>query len=50
VVCAEARRTWDDRYKRFEVGEGPARIRVSTRNGPVSVRSARPGDGDPEED
>ena len=48
-VCAQARRTWDDRHRRFELGEGPALIRVSTRNGPVSVRSARPGDDDAED-
>jgi hypothetical protein len=46
-ACAEARRTWDDRHKRIELGEGPAVVRLSTRNGPVSVRS---GSGSGSED
>ena len=37
--CASARRTWDDSHKRLELGEGPAVVRLSTSNGPVSVRS-----------
>jgi hypothetical protein len=41
AACDQARRTWDDRdgSKRIELGEGPAIVRLSTRNGPVSVRS-----------
>jgi len=46
--CASARRTWDDRHKRLELGEGPAVVRLSTSNGPVSVRSG--GDGEAAED
>lgn len=46
-ACAQARRSWDDRHKRLELGEGPAVIRLSTSNGPVSVRS---GGGDAEND
>ena len=43
AACDQARRTWDDGGgKRIELGEGPAIVRLSTRNGPVSVRS---GDG-----
>jgi len=41
AACDQARRTWDDRdgSKRIELGEGPAIVRLSTKNGPVSVRS-----------
>jgi hypothetical protein len=37
-VCSEGRKTWDDDHKRVEFGAGPAVIRVSTVNGPVSVQ------------
>jgi len=36
-VCGDARKTWDDDHKRIEYGNGPAVIRLSTVNGPVSV-------------
>jgi hypothetical protein len=36
-VCNEGRKTWDDNSKRVEFGSGPAVVRVSTVNGPVSV-------------
>jgi len=36
-VCSEGRKTWDDNSKRVEFGSGPALVRVSTVNGPVSV-------------
>jgi hypothetical protein len=36
-VCNEGRKTWDDNSKRVEFGSGPALVRVSTLNGPVSV-------------
>jgi len=36
-VCNEGRKTWDDDSKRVEFGSGPALVRVSTVNGPVSV-------------
>ena len=36
-VCNEGRKTWDDNSKRVEFGSGPALVRVSTVNGPVSV-------------
>jgi hypothetical protein len=36
-ICGEARKTWDDDHKRIEYGPGPALIRMSTVNGPVSV-------------
>lgn len=48
-ACAAARRTWDDRHKRIELGEGPALVRLSTHNGPVSVRSGGGTDGEDEE-
>ncbi len=38
-ACAGARRTWDDEHRRIELGDGPARVRLSTENGPVSVRA-----------
>lgn len=37
-VCSEGRKTWDDDRKRIEFGSGPTLVRVSTANGPVSVR------------
>lgn len=37
-VCNEGRKTWDDEHKRIEFGSGPTLVRVSTVNGPVSVR------------
>ena len=36
-VCDEGRKTWDENSKRVEFGSGPAVVRVSTVNGPVSV-------------
>ena len=43
---ADARRTWDDDHKRIELGEGPALVRLSTENGPVSVKTGRDLDED----
>ena len=40
-ICDNARKTWDDNNRRIEFGGSPALIRLSTVNGPVSVRSAR---------
>jgi hypothetical protein len=38
-ACRQARRPWDDESpRRIELGSGPAMVRVSTNNGPVSVR------------
>lgn len=37
-VCGEGRKTWDDEHKRVEFGSGPTLVRVSTVNGPVTVR------------
>jgi hypothetical protein len=40
-ICGGARKTWDDEHRRIEYGNGPATIRLSTVNGPVSVRDSR---------
>jgi hypothetical protein len=37
-VCSEGRKIWDDDHKRVEFGSGPTVVRVSSVNGPVSVR------------
>jgi DUF4097 and DUF4098 domain-containing protein YvlB len=36
-ICSQARRTWDDEHRRIEYGNGDPVIRLSTKNGPVSV-------------
>jgi len=39
-ACSTARRSWDEEdHRRFELGEGPAVVRLSTQNGPVSISS-----------
>ncbi|HVR42240.1 MAG TPA: hypothetical protein VMS56_02245 [Thermoanaerobaculia bacterium] len=38
-ICAGGRRDFDDRRKRVELGGGTQVVRLSTTNGPVSVRS-----------
>ncbi|HUC53671.1 MAG TPA: hypothetical protein VMR90_06475 [Candidatus Cybelea sp.] len=40
-ICENARKTWDDEHRRIEFGNSPAMIRLSTVNGPVSVREPR---------
>jgi hypothetical protein len=40
-ICDNARKTWDDNNRRIEYGAAPAMIRLSTVNGPVSVRDER---------
>jgi hypothetical protein len=40
-ICDNARKTWDDENRRIEYGSAPAMIRLSTVNGPVSVRESR---------
>jgi hypothetical protein len=40
-ICENARKTWDDEHRRIEYGSSPAMIRLSTVNGPVSVRDSR---------
>jgi hypothetical protein len=38
-ACRQARRTWDDEdNRRIELGSGPTVVRLTTVNGPVSVR------------
>ena len=45
-VCADARRTWNDDGKRIEIGDAPVVVRLSTRNGPVSVKTGADADDD----
>jgi len=45
-ACSEARRTDDEEHQAMEFGAGPAVIRVSTENGPVSIATGK----DDEED
>ena len=40
-ICDNARKTWDDEHRRIEYGNAPAMIRLSTVNGPVSVRESK---------
>ena len=40
-ICDNARKTWDDEHRRIEFGSSPAMIRLSTVNGPISVRDSR---------
>jgi DUF4097 and DUF4098 domain-containing protein YvlB len=40
-ICDNARKTWDDHHRRIEYGSAPAMIRLSTVNGPISVRDSR---------
>jgi DUF4097 and DUF4098 domain-containing protein YvlB len=41
-ACRQARRTWDDEDSRkIELGSGPTAVRMSTVNGPVSVRESK---------
>ena len=45
AACKEARRTWDDEDNRkIELGSGPTVVRMSTVNGPVSVRESENDD------
>jgi hypothetical protein len=37
-VCSEGRKNWEGEHKSIEFGSGPTLIRLSTVNGPVSVR------------
>jgi hypothetical protein len=45
-ACGSARRTWDDDHKRLELGEGPAIVRLSAENGPVSIESGEDREGE----
>jgi hypothetical protein len=40
-ICENARKTWDDEHRRIEYGSSAAVLRLSTVNGPVSVRDSR---------
>ena len=48
--CASVRRTWDDDGKKIELGDGPVLVRLSTENGPVSVRTGASAAADDEDD
>jgi len=48
--CTGMRRTWDDEHKRLELGEGPVVVRLSTDNGPVSIRTGASASADADED
>jgi hypothetical protein len=37
-ICDHAHKTWDDEHRRIEYGSAPALIRLSSVNGPVSVK------------
>jgi DUF4097 and DUF4098 domain-containing protein YvlB len=45
-VCDNARKTWDEDHRRIEYGATPAVLRLSTVNGPISVRDSRDRDDD----
>jgi DUF4097 and DUF4098 domain-containing protein YvlB len=47
-ACSSARRTDDDDRRSMELGSGPAVVRVSTQNGPVSIASGNDDDEDDE--
>lgn len=36
-LCGRGARTWDDGGRQFEIGPQPARVRLSTVNGPVAI-------------
>jgi hypothetical protein len=38
-ACRKARKSWDDDAKRIEFGDAEAVVRLSTRNGPVSIQA-----------
>jgi hypothetical protein len=48
--CAAVRRTWSDDGKKIELGDGPVLVRLSTENGPVSVRTGTSGPEEEDED
>ena len=45
--CDRTKRTWDDDHKRIEIGDGPALVKLSSENGPVTVAT---GGADREDD
>jgi hypothetical protein len=47
-ACSAARRVEDDDRRSLEIGSGPAVVRVSTENGPVSIASGTDDDEDDE--
>ncbi|MFY9549830.1 MAG: hypothetical protein WAU32_01655 [Thermoanaerobaculia bacterium] len=47
--CERARRTWDDDHRRIEIGDGPALVRLSSQNGPVTVATGKDSVDDDED-
>jgi hypothetical protein len=45
-ACSSARRTWEDERRQIALGDDPVVVRLSTENGPVSVRTDAKGDED----
>ena len=43
-VCSNARKTWDEGYRRIELGSGTPAVKLSTVNGPASVHTDSQGD------
>jgi DUF4097 and DUF4098 domain-containing protein YvlB len=41
TVCEQARKTWDDRTRRIEYGNGSPVLKISTENGPIAVQTAK---------
>ena len=39
AACAQARRTWEDESRAVEFGDAQTVVRLSTVNGPVSIRA-----------
>jgi hypothetical protein len=47
--CDRAKRTWDDEHKRIEIGDGPALVKLSSENGPVTVATGSGADREDED-
>jgi hypothetical protein len=47
--CDRAKRTWDDDHKRIEIGDGPAVVKLSSENGPVTVATGSGADRENED-
>jgi len=43
-ACGNARKTWDEGYRRIELGSGAPAVKLSTVNGPASVQSGNSGE------
>lgn len=40
ALCDQARKTWDNRARRIEYGNGSPILKISTENGPIAVQTA----------